>query len=95
MTMRIGLCTVDVYISGITSLKGKRSVVKSLKERLKNRFNVSVAEIDSHDLLQRASLGIAIAGNDAKKLNSEMDKILGFIEKTQVVDLINHQIEII
>lgn len=93
--MRIGICVVELYIPGITSLKGKRSVVKSVKERLKNRFNVSVAEIDSQDLHQRTSVGIAMVGNDSRKLNSELDKIVDYIEGMHLADLIHHQIEII
>lgn len=92
--MRIGLCTVDLHIPGTTSLKGKRRVVKSLKDRLRNRFNVSVAEVDGHELLQRAAIGVAMIGNDARKLNSDMDKVVAFIEQTPGADLIDHQIEI-
>ncbi|OIP62861.1 MAG: DUF503 domain-containing protein [Nitrospirae bacterium CG_4_9_14_3_um_filter_53_35] len=93
--MRIGICVVELHLPGITSLKGKRSVVQSVKERVKNRFNVSVAEIDSLDLRQRASLGIAMVGNDSRKLNSELDKIVDYIEGMHVADLIHHQIEMI
>lgn len=93
--MRVGLCTVDLYIPGTTSLKGKRRVVKSVKDRLRNRFNVSVAEVDGHDLLQRAAIGVAMISKDARKLNSEMEKIIAFIEKTPGANLIDHQIEIL
>lgn len=93
--MRIGICVVELYMPGITSLKGKRSVVKSVKEKLKNRFNVSVAEIDSLDLHQRTTIGIAMVGNDSRKLNSELDKIVDHVEEMHVADLIHHQIEII
>ena len=93
--MRIGLCTVDLYIPGTTSLKGKRRVIKSLKERLRNRFNVSVAEVDHHDLLQRAAIAAAMIGQDGRKLNSDMEKVIAFIEQAAGADLIDHQIEIL
>jgi uncharacterized protein YlxP (DUF503 family) len=93
--MRIGVCTVELYLPDNGSLKGKRRVVKSLKERLKNRFNVSVAEVGNHDLLQRAAIGVAMIGNDAKQLNSRLDKIVNFIEATGVAVLTDHHIEIL
>lgn len=93
--MRIGVCTVDLYIPGTTSLKGKRRVIKSLKHRLRNQFNVAVAEVDGHELLQRATIGVAMISTDGRKLNSDMAKVIAFIEKTSGADLIDHQIEIL
>ncbi len=93
--MRVGVCVVELHIAGNTSLKGKRRVVKSIKERIKNRYNVSVAEIDAHDLHQRASIGIAMVGNDSAKLNSELDKIVNHIDRMHVADILRHQIELL
>lgn len=93
--MRIGVCIVELHIPGITSLKGKRSVVKSLKERLKARFNVSVAEVGANDVYQRAVIGIAMAGNDVRHLNSELDKLVNTVEGMHVADVIHHEIEIL
>ncbi len=93
--MRIGVCVVELYIPGVASLKGKRSIIQSVTKRLKNRFNVSVAEIGAHDLYQRTAIGIAVIGNDPKKLNSVLDRVLGFIEKQGETDLIDYQIRIL
>ncbi len=93
--MQVGICVVELYIPGVSSLKGKRSVVKSVKERVKNRFNVSVAEVDFHDLHQRSAIGIAMVGNDSRKLNSSLDKIVNYIEGMHVAELIRHEIELI
>ncbi len=93
--MHIGVCTVELYLPDNGSLKGKRRVVKSLKERLKNRFNVSVAEVDNHDLLQRAAIGVAMIGSDAKQLNSSLDKIVNYIEATGTAVITDHHIEIL
>lgn len=93
--MRVGVCVVELHIPGVTSLKGKRSVVKSLKERVKNRFNASVAEVDHHQLYQRASIGVAMVGNDAKKLNSALDKIVNYIESQHAAEIVRHEIEIL
>ncbi len=93
--MHIGVCTVELYLPDNGSLKGKRRVVKSLKERLKNRFNVSVAEVDNHDLLQRAAVAVAMIGNDARQLNSALDKIVDYIESTGGAVITDHHIEIL
>jgi hypothetical protein len=93
--MRIGMCVVELHIPGNTSLKGKRKVVKSIKERLKNRFNISVAEVDSQDLYQRATLGIAMVGNDGRKINSELDRIVTVIDGMHVANVAGHQIELL
>lgn len=93
--MRIGVCIVEMHIPGVCSLKGKRSVVKSIKERLKNRYNVSVAEVDSHDLYQRTSIGIAMVGNDSRKLNSALDKIVNYMDTMHAACVIGHQIDIL
>ncbi|NOY53842.1 MAG: DUF503 domain-containing protein [Deltaproteobacteria bacterium] len=92
--MHVGALIVDLYLPGCTSLKGKRSIVKSIKERVKNKFNVSVAEVDYHDLHQRALIGVAMIGNDAKKINSALDKVLSFLELFRDADLAGHQLEI-
>jgi uncharacterized protein YlxP (DUF503 family) len=57
--MVVGVCSIDLHIPGNDSLKGKRSVVRRIKERVRNTFNVSVAEVEDLDKLQRAGLGIS------------------------------------
>jgi len=57
-SLHVGLCILEIHLPGAGSLKAKRQVLRSLKERLKAHFNVSVAEIDHQDLWQRATLGI-------------------------------------
>jgi uncharacterized protein YlxP (DUF503 family) len=55
----------------------------------------SAAEVDSHDLHQRASIGIAMVGNDSRKLNSALDKVVNYIENMHVANVIRHEIEIL
>ena len=57
--MVVGICTVEIYIPEANSLKSKRAVVKSVVQRLRNKFNVSVCELENQDLWQRATLGMA------------------------------------
>lgn len=94
--MVIGVCTLELYLPDNHSLKGKRQVVNSLKGKLKNRFNISIAEIDHMDVWQRAALGIAIVSNDRRHVDSELSKILNFIEDSQYASyLLDYSCELI
>lgn len=86
---------VELLIHKSQSLKSKRQVLKSLKERLKANFNISVAEVGNHDKWQRATLGIAYLGGDRRSINSVLDKILDFIESVHDVDLTKCDMEIL
>ncbi|RME83772.1 MAG: DUF503 domain-containing protein [Planctomycetota bacterium] len=76
----LGLVKVKIYIPSAHSLKEKRKVVKSLKEKVRNKFNVSVAEVDYQDYHQSAFLAIAMVSNDAAHLVSQSQKISEFIQ---------------
>jgi hypothetical protein len=86
--MVIGVCTIELYLPENHSLKGKRQIVNSLKGKLKNRFNISIAEIDHHDVWQRATLGVAMINKDRRYVESELSKILNFIEASQYASYI-------
>lgn len=81
-------------ILGARSLKEKRKVLKSLKDRL-SRMNVSVAEVDDNDKWQAATLGITLVSNDAGFVNSVIDKIIQGIEDNGEVEMLSSRIEII
>ncbi len=72
--MVIGAVTWELEILGAQSLKEKRSVVKSLKDRLHDRFNVSAAETDHHDLWQRAQISAAVAATDSRQAESVLQQ---------------------
>ncbi len=93
--MRIGILQFSLSIRWARSLKDKRQVVKSLKDRLRNRFNVSVAEIEDQDLPQTATLGIVMAGNDSRYINGALDKILNILREYPDADLEGHSIEVL
>jgi uncharacterized protein len=92
--MVVGVCTIDLRIPGIDSLKGKRSVVRKVKERVKNTFNVSIAEVEDLDKLQRAGLGVAFVSNDASHVHSTLSKVVNFIDHLYVAEIIDYHIEI-
>lgn len=56
--MHVGVCILHLHLPGLGSLKAKRQVLRSIKDRLRGRFNVAVAELDHQDLWQRATLGV-------------------------------------
>ncbi len=93
--MIVGIIRLRVRLPGNHSLKGKRRVVKSLIGQVRSRFNVAVAEIALNDVWQRAEIGISTIGNSQPIINSVLDKILEFIERTCLVEVINTDIEII
>lgn len=84
--MIIAALSLTLHLPGMNSLKGKRKQVLALKDRVKHRFNVSIAEVGALDKWQRAELGVAAVGNDERVLNSKMDKLLNYIESTGLAE---------
>lgn len=76
------------------SLKDKRRVVKSIKDRVRNKFNVSIAEIDALDKWQWATLGVACVSNDSRFANSVLSNVVNLIEEVDLVELMDYEIEI-
>jgi len=93
--MIIGSCRIVLEIPGNNSLKGKRMVVRSLKDRLRNRFKVSVAEVEEMDNHQRAVLGVAYVTNSKRHANQVMDQVIGFVESEGRAYLVDYAIEIL
>jgi uncharacterized protein YlxP (DUF503 family) len=77
--MIVGVMTAHLSLHGITSLKGKRSIVKSLIGRLKSRFNISISEVDHQDSKSTTVLGIAVVSNEARFIDQQFDSILDFM----------------
>ena len=93
--MVIGVLRVTLVLHDSHSLKDKRQVLKSVIEKLRNRFNVSVAETGSNDLWQRAEIGIAAVGNDKAFVNSVLDRALNFIEGMHLAEVSDTGIELL
>jgi uncharacterized protein YlxP (DUF503 family) len=91
--MNVGLCIVEIHLSASHSLKDKRRVLRGLKDRLRNRFNVSVAEIDHQDLWQRATLGIVSISEGREPLESCFSQIRGIVESELPGDLVSFEVE--
>jgi uncharacterized protein YlxP (DUF503 family) len=93
--MTVGIARIQFRLHGNQSLKDKRKVVKSLIEKSRHRFNVSVAEVEDQDVYQRATLGIAVVGSDGRVLNSVLDRIIDFMDSLKLADFVGHEIELI
>ena len=93
--MVIGFGIVTFRLHDCHSLKGKRKVVKSIISRLQNAFNISVAEVGSNDIHQRAEIGFALAGNSRKVINSKIDKIFNMLDALGLAEIIDTEMEII
>jgi len=77
--MTVGVMTANLSMQGITSLKGKRSIIKSLIGRLKSRFNISIAEVDRQDSKTIAVIALAIVSNDGRFIDQQFDAIISFM----------------
>jgi len=77
--MFTGTAKICLYLQGVSTLKEKRMIVKSVIGRLKSRFNVSIAEVDRMDNKQMAVLGLAVVSNDRTFTISQIDTILNFV----------------
>ena len=93
--MVIGICQLDLLIRETHSLKGKRRIVKQIIGRVRNKFNVSIAEVGDQDLWQRARIGFCLVGNEKRFINSALDKIVDFIETINSAEITNADIEIL
>ncbi|MFH0873068.1 MAG: DUF503 domain-containing protein [bacterium] len=93
--MIIGTCQVELLIANNRSLKGKRKVIKSIKDRVRSRFNVSIAEVDRQEEWQRATLGIACISNDLGLVDRILTKVVHLIETSSDATLLDYQIEIL
>ena len=93
--MLVGAAVVEIHVHGSQSLKQKRGVVRSIIQRVRNRFNLSVAEVGGQGTWQRASLGLAIAGSDETSLRRQLEKALGFIEDLHLAEVLGSEVEIL
>ena len=94
--MNVGVCRLTLRLPENQSLKGKRRVVHSLNARIRNKFNVSVAEVADNELWQRATIGFACVSNDSRHLDEVLSNIVSFIESTRGdVELVDCQTEIL
>ena len=94
--MHIGVCTIELRLPGNGSLKGKRSVIKSMVTRIGREFNVSIAEVDAQDAWQRAVLGVACVSGSASYAHGLLERVVQWFESHRPdVELLSYQIELL
>ncbi len=87
--MYTGTATLELYIAESNSLKDKRRVIKSLKDRIRQKFNVSIAEIDYQDRWRRASLGIAAVSNCKGQVDKILDSVVDYIDGEGMAEILS------
>jgi len=93
--MIVGLLTLDLHIPEANSLKSKRLIINSLKDRIKNKFNVSIAEVDANNLWQRSIIGVACVANETKLINKVFEEVKNLVQNTPSVELIDSTMEML
>ena len=94
--MHVGICKLTLHLPEVASLKEKRQVARSLADRIRNRFNVAVAEVEDADLRQRLTLGLCCVSNDRGHTDAMLSGVLNYIEESRRdVELLEVQSEII
>jgi uncharacterized protein YlxP (DUF503 family) len=93
--MFVGSLRVRLLVRESRSLKDKRQVLLSIKDRLRNRFNVSVAEVEARDHRQLAVLGVALVGNEAKYVRAELEQIVAALRGHPVAEFLDHELEVV
>jgi uncharacterized protein YlxP (DUF503 family) len=92
--MIVGALRVRLLLRESRSLKDKRQVVRSIKDRLRNRYNISVAEVEAQDKRQLAVLGMAMVSNETRHIRTTFDEIVRALRSHPVAELIDHQVEV-
>lgn len=93
--MVVGVLRLTLYIPENHSLKGKRGVLRKIKARVGNEFNVSIAECDGQDLWQRAVLGVSQVGSDAAYVEGALRQVVHFIEGLHVAEVGEEDIQVL
>lgn len=85
--MHIGTLIIGLYLHDTESLKDKRQIIKSLIEKTRQKFNVSIAEVEDLDKWRKATIGIACVANDSKYVNQVLDSIVDMFENNPLLDV--------
>jgi uncharacterized protein YlxP (DUF503 family) len=93
--MRVGCCSIKFFLHGNQSLKEKRRIVNAIRDRLKNKFNVSIAEIGDQDVWQTLHMGIVAVSSDHRYLEGLMSQLVDFIENMHLAEITDCQIKIV
>lgn len=93
--MIVGAALVELRIHGSRSLKTRRGVVRSVSQRVRNRFNLSVAEVGGQDSWQRVLLGLSTVGSDGIRIRRILEDAIDFVEDLHLAEVVNSDLELI
>ena len=89
--MFVGVVRIELHLPGSTSLKDKRSVIRSLKDRIRERVQASVAEVDHQELWQRAALGVAVVSGESRQVDERLQSVRDLVYATHGAELLDWQ----
>ena len=92
--MVVGTLKIEFRLSDNRSLKGKRKIVRSMVDKVRNKFNMSVAEVGSNDIWQKIELGISTIGNDRRHIDSSLNHVLRFLDSLCLAQIVDTEMEI-
>ncbi len=92
--MVVGTMKIILHLHDNRSLKGKRKVVRSMVDKVKHKFNVSIAEVGSNDKWQRIELGVSAVGNDRRHIDSSLNNILEYMDTLYLAEIVDSSVEI-
>lgn len=93
--MKVGVGKVRLRLPENDSLKGKRRFLKSLTDKVGNRFNVAVAEVEDQDVWRMVTLGVSCVGNDASHVNEMLSRVVHYVDQSRIdAEFLDYEIEI-
>jgi uncharacterized protein YlxP (DUF503 family) len=93
--MIVGVMTLDLFMGEASSLKSKRRILKSLLDKMKSRFNVSVAEVDKQDKWQYSTVGVTCVTNDSSHAHQMMSAVVKYVEAAGTVEILDIQTQLL
>ncbi len=93
--MVIGYGMIDLFMDGVTSLKGKRRIVRKVMDRTRNKFPISITEVDMHDLWQRARLGYCVVGTSQDIVERTLHQVCDYVESLHLAQVTQMEVGIV
>ena len=93
--MIVGAAAIEIHVHGSQSLKSKRGVVRSIAQRVRNRFNISVAEVGGQGTWQLAVIGLTTVGSDRRVIRSVLERALVFVEELHLAEVLRSDMELL
>ncbi|MGB9802359.1 MAG: DUF503 domain-containing protein [Desulfofundulus sp.] len=93
--MIVGILVIELRVSEADSLKSKRRVLKSLLDKVKARYNVSIAEVGKQDTWHLSTIGVSFVSNDSAHVHQTLSAVIRFIEDLRTVELLDVRMELL